>query len=109
MVIGGVFDFRPSQVNPVEEILPQNSTLSIIGLNYTVTEWMGPWWKGACFRRQRKKIVLNDVTMQLKTGQITAILGNSGITTDTFHVHLLVLSLCFFFLRDNLNYNAISL
>lgn len=78
MVIGGVFDFRPSQVNPVEEILPQNSTLSIIGLNYTVTEWMGPWWKGACFRRQRKKIVLNDVTMQLKTGQITAILGNSG-------------------------------
>ena len=76
--MGGVFDFRPSKVNPVEEFLPQNSTLSVIGLTYVVKEWVGPWWKGACLRKQRRKVVLNDVTMQLKTGQITAILGNSG-------------------------------
>lgn len=78
MVVGGVFDYRPSQVNSVEKISPQTSTLSIIGLNYTVREWVGPWWKGACLRKQRKKLVLNDITMQLKTGQITAVLGNSG-------------------------------
>ena len=78
MLVGGVFEFRSSRVNPSEDILPLNSTLSVIGLSYTIKERLGPWWKGACFRKQRSKVVLNDVTMQLKTGQITAILGNSG-------------------------------
>ena len=83
MVIGtvyGTFEVRRGRVDEEEEpeIEPRSSTLSIIGLNYTVKEWIGPWWKGACLRKQRKKIVLNDITMQLKSGQITAILGNSG-------------------------------
>ena len=83
MVVGtiyGTFEIRCGHVDEEEEpqIEPQNSTMSIMGLNYTVKEWVGPWWKGACLRKQRKKKVLTDVTMQLKSGQITAILGNSG-------------------------------
>ena len=53
-------------------------TVNMLNVNYEVTEWIGPWWKGACFRRQRKKTVLRDITVQLKSGLLTAILGNSG-------------------------------
>ena len=85
MVFGtiyGTFEIRRGRVEEEKpEIEPRSSTMSIIGLNYTVKEWIGPWWKGACLRKQRKKKVLTDITMQLKSGQITAILGNSGKLT----------------------------
>ena len=54
------------------------STLSVFRVNYTVQEWLGPWWHGACFRKARKKCVLNDISMVMKSGELTAVLGNSG-------------------------------
>lgn len=54
------------------------TTLSVLNVSYVVKERVGPWWKGACLRRIKHKIVLRDVSMHMKTGQITAILGGSG-------------------------------
>ena len=78
MVVGSCFNFQSPKVNTAEDSVPHDSVLSIIRLNYTVKQWVGPWWKGACLRKQLEKRVLNDITMQIKSGQITAILGNSG-------------------------------
>lgn len=61
-----------------EEERASKPTLNLLDVNYEVKERVGPWWKGACFRKQRKKSVLRDVTMQLKSGLLTAILGSSG-------------------------------
>lgn len=61
-----------------EEERASKPTLNLLEVNYEVKERVGPWWKGACFRKQRKKTVLRDVTMQLKSGLLTAILGSSG-------------------------------
>lgn len=64
-----------------EEERASKPTLNLLEVNYEVKERVGPWWKGACFRKQRKKTVLRDVTMQLKSGLLTAILGSSGSVT----------------------------
>ena len=78
MAVGDVFGVTSPKIQTTEDKLPQNSSLSIVSVTYVVKEWLGPWWKGACFRKQHQKVVLSDVTMQMKTGQITAVLGNSG-------------------------------
>ncbi|KAJ8308059.1 hypothetical protein KUTeg_012933 [Tegillarca granosa] len=52
--------------------------LNLLGVNYDVKEYVGPWYKGACFRYRRHKKVLRDVTVQFKGGELTALLGNSG-------------------------------
>lgn len=52
--------------------------LDVKNVSYVVKEWVGPWWKGACLRKTRRKRVLNDVSIRLTSGEITAILGNSG-------------------------------
>ncbi|XP_052820665.1 ATP-binding cassette sub-family G member 5-like isoform X1 [Mya arenaria] len=52
--------------------------LDVLNLKYVVRDWVGPWWKGACFRKLRHKCIINDVTLRLKSGEITGILGNSG-------------------------------
>jgi hypothetical protein len=57
------------------------TTLSVLNVSYVVKERIGPWWKGACFRRIKHKVVLRDASMHMKSGQITAILGGSGIYT----------------------------
>lgn len=54
------------------------TTLSVLNVSYVVKERIGPWWKGACLRRIKHKIVLRDASMHMKSGQITAILGGSG-------------------------------
>ncbi|WAR18266.1 ABCG5-like protein [Mya arenaria] len=61
-----------------EEDEPANTTLSILNVSYVVKERVGPWWKGACLRRIRHKLVLRDVCMHMRSGQINAILGGSG-------------------------------
>ncbi|KAK3094013.1 hypothetical protein FSP39_022934 [Pinctada imbricata] len=61
-----------------EEERMATPTLNLLNVNYEVTERIGPWWKGACLRRKRRKTVLHDITIQLKSGLLTAILGNSG-------------------------------
>ena len=57
---------------------PTTPTLSVLNVSYIVKERVGPWWKGACLRRIRHKIVLRDVCMHMQGGQLTAILGASG-------------------------------
>ncbi|XP_067682039.1 ATP-binding cassette sub-family G member 5-like [Haliotis asinina] len=69
--------------SPTVSPLPTSSdtvppVLNIKDVTYTVREWEGPWWKGACFRKRRKKTVLNNITMSLKGGRITALIGSSG-------------------------------
>lgn len=54
------------------------TTLSVLNVSYVVKERIGPWWKGACLRRIKHKIVLRDASMHMRSGQITAILGGSG-------------------------------
>lgn len=69
-----------STVNTEGEIqnTSYQSALSVSDVTYVVKEYVGPWWKGACFRRTRRKTVLKNVSLQVKAGEITAILGNSG-------------------------------
>ena len=55
-----------------------DKSLDILNVKYVVQQWMGSWWKGACFRKVRQKVVLDDISIRLKSGEITAILGNSG-------------------------------
>ncbi|XP_046364697.2 ATP-binding cassette sub-family G member 5-like [Haliotis rufescens] len=52
--------------------------VSVNDVSYTVTEWMGPWWKGMCFRQRRQRKVLKNISMLLESGKITAIIGSSG-------------------------------
>jgi ABC-type polysaccharide/polyol phosphate transport system ATPase subunit len=47
-------------------------------LSYNIKEFVGPWWKGACFRQRRTKTVLNNINVQFCSGELTAILGSSG-------------------------------
>ena len=58
-------------------------TLNLLNVSYEVTEYVGPWWKGSCFRQKQKKKVLNDISCQFRSGELTAILGSSGM----YYVH----------------------
>lgn len=57
---------------------PSTTTLSVLNVSYIVKERVGPWWKGACLRRIKHKLVLRDVCMHLRSGQLAGILGGSG-------------------------------
>ncbi|KAL3872733.1 hypothetical protein ACJMK2_035937 [Sinanodonta woodiana] len=70
--------FSKNQVDVVQQELDETRTLSLHHVSYVVKQGAGPWWKGACLRPVISKTVLNQITMQLKSGQITALLGNSG-------------------------------
>ena len=79
------FNAKTNQVSPVKEftevsLSPQDvrSTLNVSNVTYVVREYVGPWWKGACLRKTRRKTVLENISLQVKSGEITAILGNSG-------------------------------
>ena len=52
--------------------------LDVDGVSYSVKLREGAWWKGACFRKQQERHILRDVTLRVRSGGITAILGNSG-------------------------------
>lgn len=52
--------------------------LSLVGITLKVTYREGSWWKGCCLRNKISKDVLEDINLQLTSGQLTAILGNSG-------------------------------
>ena len=54
-------------------------TLDVRDVTYEVQEWQGSWWKGCCLRQRRQKDVLKDVTARMESGQLTAVLGNSGM------------------------------
>jgi ABC-type multidrug transport system fused ATPase/permease subunit len=73
------FDTKDDKVTPISGVSTVQSTLNISNVCYVVKEWVGPWWTGACFRKTRRKIVLRDISLQVKTGELTAILGNSGM------------------------------
>ncbi|XP_045159980.2 ATP-binding cassette sub-family G member 5-like [Mercenaria mercenaria] len=72
------FDKNSNKVSPITDAPVGQSTLNVSNVFYVVKEWVGPWWTGACFRKTRRKIVLRDISLQVKAGEITAILGNSG-------------------------------
>ena len=76
---GGMpFKRKDDHLVPVSDISVVQSALNISSVFYVVRERVGPWWSGACFRKTRSKIVLRDITLQAKAGEVTAILGNSG-------------------------------
>ena len=54
------------------------NTLNISNVHYTVKVYKGRWWQGACFRKRTTKQVLNSIHLQLRSGEIAAVLGNSG-------------------------------
>lgn len=56
--------------------------LDIKNVSYTVKERIGKWWKGLCFRKTREKAILNKLTFRVQSGEVTAILGNSGMLSD---------------------------
>ncbi|XP_076095553.1 ATP-binding cassette sub-family G member 5-like [Mytilus galloprovincialis] len=58
-----------------EQIVP---TLNLLNINYDIKQYVGPWWKGACFRKRQTKTVLSNINVQFKSGEMTAILGSSG-------------------------------
>jgi ABC-type glutathione transport system ATPase component len=72
------FDSKKNTVSLVDTTEEAISSLSVQNVNYVVKEWVGPWWKGACFRKIRSKTVLRDISLHVKSAEITAILGNSG-------------------------------
>lgn len=73
----------PIQTNTVS---PENTgsniqrALSVSDVTYVVKEYVGPWWRGACFRKTKRKTVLKNISLHVKAGEITAILGNSGMS-----------------------------
>ncbi|KAK3598669.1 hypothetical protein CHS0354_020431 [Potamilus streckersoni] len=73
-----VMGFSKSQVDVIQQELDETKTLSLHRVSYVVKQGAGPWWKGVCLRPEIYKTVLSNITMQLKSGQITALLGNSG-------------------------------
>lgn len=50
--------------------------LQVQDVTYTVAE--SPWWEGCCGRTKRIKPILQGVSLCVKRGQLTALLGNSG-------------------------------
>ena len=74
-------------VHPEEVIVPAGQvthTLSILGLTYIVQKTEGSWWKGCCFRPKQLRRVLRNVSIHLKSGEVSALLGNSGKLGDRF-------------------------
>ena len=76
----GCSNRSPDADEEERQIIP---TLNLLSVSYKVTEYVGPWGKGACFRQKQKKIVLNDISCQFRSGELTAILGSSGM----YYVH----------------------
>lgn len=79
-----VYDGNKNQITPNSSNGHDTGvkSLDVLNVKYVVREWVGSWWKGACFRRVREKVVLDDISLRLKSGEITAILGNSGKNED---------------------------
>ena len=78
-------DATPSLVSDIDSEFSLKSkdhfrgnALTLIGVSYSVTYREGSWWKGCCLRHKVHKDVLKDVDLQLTSGQLTAVLGNSG-------------------------------
>jgi hypothetical protein len=44
-----------------EQVIP---TLNLLRINYNIKEFVGPWWKGACFQQRRTKTVLSNINVQ---------------------------------------------
>lgn len=91
VVKGMYYDKDNDTVLPITDKRPPKSALTVSNVGYVVKEWAGPWWKGSCFKKARRKLVLKDISFQVKAGEITAILGNSGKTLFTLMPVLCVL------------------
>ena len=64
-------------VNSDQEVVSDRS-LSVLGCTYIVQGYHDPWWKGCCCRVQHQRAVLQNVSMHLRAGEVTGIMGNSG-------------------------------
>ncbi|XP_064623528.1 ATP-binding cassette sub-family G member 5-like [Lineus longissimus] len=60
-------------------IHPDTNTLNVRNLTCSVKETPTGWWKRkcACMSRSRR-VILDNVSMRLRSGQLTAVLGTSG-------------------------------
>lgn len=68
-------------VDPDDDTRDVIPSLSLLNINYQIKEFVGPWWKGACLRKRQTKSVLNSINIQFKSGEMTAILGSSGLSS----------------------------
>ncbi|KAK6182449.1 hypothetical protein SNE40_010141 [Patella caerulea] len=57
--------------------------LNIVNLSYTVKTKPGAWYTGACFKSAPERKVLKNIDMSLNSGEVTAIIGNSGCGKTT--------------------------
>ena len=70
----------------------KSHTLSILGLSYMVRSFEGSWRQGCCLRPVFQKNILRNLSMHLESGQLTALLGNSGIYFKQFCIIFLSFS-----------------
>ncbi|KAJ3610653.1 hypothetical protein NHX12_022745 [Muraenolepis orangiensis] len=61
-----------------EEQTAPSCSLGVSNVSYTVSERAGPWWDVPSFRKRRTRLILNEVSLHVNSGEILGILGNSG-------------------------------
>lgn len=79
----GKVPIKTNQVSPENTDKNFQQTLCVSDVTYVVKEYVGPWWRGACFRKTKRKTVLKNICLHVKAGEITAILGNSGMSKSS--------------------------
>jgi hypothetical protein len=75
----GCSNRSPDADEEERQIIP---TLNLLNVGYEITEYIRPWWTGACFRQKQKKIILNEISCQFRSG------GQIIETGIIFHQHL---------------------
>ncbi|XP_009557791.2 ATP-binding cassette sub-family G member 5 [Cuculus canorus] len=66
------------QTGEAKAVWQPSDSISVRGVDYTIRERVGPWWKASLCHKKWTRQILKDVSFHLESGQIMGILGNSG-------------------------------